>query len=119
MDMKPTASRSRGRSPSLAALLSFLWPGLGQLYIGKRRWAALFAVPPCWYCCSWRMGCVRGLWSSRRDFADPSFSLAAVVIVLLFGVWRLAAVAHAFAERRAAQDAPDFSTGWWWPRSPR
>jgi hypothetical protein len=37
MDTKPSSARGRRRSPSLAALLSFLWPGLGQLYAGKRR----------------------------------------------------------------------------------
>ena len=31
------------RSPALATFLSFLWPGLGQLYIGARRAALIFA----------------------------------------------------------------------------
>lgn len=33
------------RSAALAALLSFLWPGLGQGWVGKRLRAALFAAP--------------------------------------------------------------------------
>ncbi|MGD0410045.1 MAG: LCP family protein [Candidatus Limnocylindrales bacterium] len=97
----PTA-RSRGRSPSLAALLSFLWPGLGQLYIRKRREAALFAVPAVLVLLLLAYELRQGIVVFAARFADPSFSLAAVAIVLLFGAWRLAAVAHAFAggERR-------------------
>ena len=33
------------RSAALAALLSFLWPGLGQGWVGKRLRAVLFALP--------------------------------------------------------------------------
>jgi TM2 domain-containing membrane protein YozV len=33
------------RSPPVAAALSFLWPGLGQLYAGRTRAALLFAAP--------------------------------------------------------------------------
>jgi LCP family protein required for cell wall assembly len=33
------------RSAVIAALLSFLWPGLGQGWVGSRRRAILFAVP--------------------------------------------------------------------------
>lgn len=33
------------RSPALAALLSFLLPGLGQLYVGRPRRALLFLIP--------------------------------------------------------------------------
>ncbi len=35
----------RGRSASAAAFLSFLWPGLGQGYAGRRRAAIGFALP--------------------------------------------------------------------------
>ena len=34
-----------GRSPVAAAALSFLWPGLGQLFLGRRAWAVIFTVP--------------------------------------------------------------------------
>ncbi|MGZ6213875.1 MAG: hypothetical protein ACXWMG_02875, partial [Candidatus Limnocylindria bacterium] len=32
-------------SAVVAALLSFLWPGLGQGWVGSRRRALMFAVP--------------------------------------------------------------------------
>ncbi len=100
----PTA-RGRERSPSLAALLSFLWPGLGQLYTGKRRLAALFALPAVVVLLVLAYQLRQGLVVFAARFADPSFSLAAVAIVLVVGAWRLAAVTHAFAsgERRRAR----------------
>ena len=36
---------SAGRSPSLTAFLSFLWPGLGEWYAGSAQRALLFAIP--------------------------------------------------------------------------
>jgi len=44
-DPSPPAVDSRPRRPWLAALLSFLFPGLGQAYAGRRRAALIFAVP--------------------------------------------------------------------------
>src|SRR4029079_5936364 len=48
LDSASVISRSRGldrRSPSVAAFLSFLWPGLGHLSGARRKAAALFAAP--------------------------------------------------------------------------
>jgi LCP family protein required for cell wall assembly len=44
-DPSPPAVDSRPRRPWLAALLSFLFPGLGQAYAGRQRAALVFAVP--------------------------------------------------------------------------
>src|SRR3954452_17168674 len=33
------------RSPALAAILSFLFPGLGQIYAGRTRRGLLWAIP--------------------------------------------------------------------------
>ncbi|MDP8905374.1 MAG: LCP family protein [Chloroflexota bacterium] len=38
-------SRHRRRSPTLAAALSLVFPGVGQLYVGRPRRAALIALP--------------------------------------------------------------------------
>ena len=38
------APPSAGRSPSLTAILSFLWPGLGHWYTHRPRAALLFAA---------------------------------------------------------------------------
>ena len=38
-------SSSQRRHPAIAAFLSFLFPGLGQAYLGERRLALLLGVP--------------------------------------------------------------------------
>jgi predicted membrane protein len=105
-----TVTRGNGRSPSLAALLSFLWPGLGQLYIRKRRSAALFAVPAVLVLLLFVYALRRGpVVFAAQLFADRTVGLAAVAILLLVGVWRLAAVVHAFVggERRKTRRVVD------------
>jgi LCP family protein required for cell wall assembly len=96
LDTEQPSARGRGRSPSLAALLSFLWPGLGQLYTGKRRAAALFAVPAVLVLLLLVYELRQGLVVFGARFADPAFSRDAAAIVVLLGAWRLAAVVHAF-----------------------
>ena len=91
------ATRPRGRSPRLAASLSFLWPGLGQLYLGRLRLAAIFAVPSVVVVLLLAYGLRRGpVVFAAQLFADRAFGLAAVAILILFGVWRLVAVIHSF-----------------------
>jgi LCP family protein required for cell wall assembly len=85
------------RSPSVAALLSFLWPGLGQLYAGKRRLAAIFAVPAVLALLLLAYQLRQGPLVFIARMADPSFSFAAAVIVILLGALRLVAVVHPFA----------------------
>jgi len=92
---EPTA-RGRERSPSLAALLSFLWPGLGQLYIGKRRLAGFFAVPALLVALLLAYQLRQGPVVFLARFAEPAFSRAAAVLVVLAGAWQLTAVVHAF-----------------------
>ena len=96
-----TVTRGNGRSPSLAALLSFLWPGLGQLYLRNRRAAAIFAVPALLVLLLLAYEMRQGPVVFGARFIDPAFSRAAAVVVLALGVWRLAAVVHAFVEGEA------------------
>jgi LCP family protein required for cell wall assembly len=79
-----------------------LWPGLGQLYTGKRRLAALFAVPALLVLVLLAYELRQGPVVFLARFADPAFSRAAAVVVVLLGSWQLAAVVHAFVsgERR-------------------
>ena len=96
LDKNTPSLRGRRRSPSLAALLSFLWPGLGQFYLGKRRLAALFAVPALVVLLILTYQLRQGVVVFAARFADPAFSLAAIAIVVVVAVWRLASVVHAF-----------------------
>ena len=89
--------RGRRRSPSIAAFLSFLWPGLGQWYAGSARSALLFALPVL------TVAVVLGLQllGGAADFAigllTPSTALTVVILVGLLGVWRLISMASAMA----------------------
>ncbi|HEX7492140.1 MAG TPA: LCP family protein [Candidatus Limnocylindrales bacterium] len=92
-----TKNAGRRRSPSLAALLSFLWPGLGQLYLRNRRLAAVFALPSLMVIVLLAYGLRRGpIVFAVELFAERNVGLAAVAIVVLFGAWRLFSVVHAF-----------------------
>ena len=88
----------------MAALLSFLWPGAGQLYIGKRRAAALFAVPAVLALLLLAYQLSQGMVVfSLRLLADRSFGLAVIAIVILLGALRLTAVAHGFMNGEQAK----------------
>jgi LCP family protein required for cell wall assembly len=96
----------------VAALLSFLWPGLGQFYSGRRRLGVVFALPAL-------LALLLVVWQLREGVAvfgtrlavDQAYSTPAVVLILAAGAWRVASVIHAFlasappATRRAAQQA--------------
>jgi LCP family protein required for cell wall assembly len=93
---EPT-TQERGRSPRLAAFLSFLWPGLGQLYLANRRLAAIFAAPSAVVVVLVVYGLRRGPFVfAAQLFAERAVGLFALVILILFGAWRLASVVHAF-----------------------
>jgi LCP family protein required for cell wall assembly len=97
LDTESPTARGWGHSPALAALLSFLWPGLGQFYTGKRRLAAIFALPAALVLLLLAYELRRGPGVFAVRFVEPAVSLVAAVIVILLGAWRLAAVTHAFA----------------------
>ncbi|HVM30387.1 MAG TPA: LCP family protein [Candidatus Limnocylindrales bacterium] len=92
-----------GRSPGLAALLSFLLPGLGQLYAGRPRRALLFLVPAL---LTWGVilaALAGGWWALFGLLVRPAvlnvLLLVNVVLLLLHG---LAVVdAYALTRRRA------------------
>src|SRR5450759_5119091 len=81
LDSNTPTTRGRGRSRSLAALLSFSWPGLGQFYLGNRRLAALFAIPALLILLILTYQLRQGVVVFGARFADPAFSLAAIAIV--------------------------------------
>jgi LCP family protein required for cell wall assembly len=95
------AARPQAVSPALAALLSFLWPGAGQLYAHRRFAAVLFAVPAFAIAAIVLIGAQRGLAVLVARLLDPQVAAAVVVVVLAFGLWRLLAVLHAFGSADA------------------
>lgn len=94
----PTADRPSQpaqRSGAVAALLSAIFPGLGQAYLGDRRTALIFAAPVI------ALFAFGALLLTNRGAAlrvlDPTVSFGLVVVVVLFGLWWLAAVYHAWS----------------------
>jgi LCP family protein required for cell wall assembly len=104
LDTNSEPTTGKGRSPSLAAILSFIWPGLGQLYIGNRRMAALFLAPTVLLVAILAYQLRQGVVVFGARFADPEFCLAALVVVLLIAVWRIAAVTNAFQKGQKRSD---------------
>ena len=82
--------------PWLAAFLSFLWPGLGQLYAGRRRQALVFAVPALVVLLIVLFEARQGLDVLVARFVDPAFAVGALLIILALGALRIAAVVHAY-----------------------
>jgi LCP family protein required for cell wall assembly len=85
----------RGRSSSVAAFLSFLWPGAGQWYRGRRRAALLYALPVL----AVAIGAIVQILGGAQDLAlelfAPSFSLTILILIILMGLWRLVAMLDA------------------------
>ncbi|HEX5015821.1 MAG TPA: LCP family protein [Candidatus Limnocylindrales bacterium] len=82
-------------SPSIAAALSFLWPGLGQWYAGRPREAAIFAVPVIalfLVAIVWLAG---GLDQAVIDLLIPGVALMFILLVIADGAWRLMSLLHA------------------------
>ncbi|MEY2470035.1 MAG: polyisoprenyl-teichoic acid--peptidoglycan teichoic acid transferase [Actinomycetota bacterium] len=83
------------RSGAVAAFLSFIFPGLGQAYLGDRRRALMFAAP---------VIAVIGIAvlvlllnrSAAVRILDPSVSFALAIVVILLAIWWFAAVLHAW-----------------------
>jgi LCP family protein required for cell wall assembly len=97
LDTKTPVARGRGRSPSLAAALSFLWPGLGQFYTGNRREAVLFAIPPVLVTLALLYVLRQGpVVFAARIFAERALGLATVLVIIVAGAWRLVSIARAY-----------------------
>ena len=96
------------RSPQLAAFLSFLWPGLGQWYVGRRRSAAMFAIPVALAFGAIAIQASHGIPQFALELFTPSLALTALVLVVLLGAWRLISIVDAtsaIGERRASGSA--------------
>jgi LCP family protein required for cell wall assembly len=87
--------RRRSGSPYAAAFLSFLWPGLGHLYAGRQRGAALFALPMLGIVLVVAIQALVAPAQLAALLLDPSSALTIVILILLVAAWRLLAMADA------------------------
>lgn len=93
--------RGAGRSTSLALLLSFLWPGLGQLYQGRRRTAMLYALPVLVAALLVVIQIAGGLEGFVASMLDPTVALTLVILIALLGAWRLISMGDAVLAPRS------------------
>lgn len=82
------------RSGAVAALLSFIFPGLGQAYLGDRRMALAFSLPVVLLIAFAVVALsVRG---AAFRLLDPSVSLVLLAVIVALGLWWIAGVWHAW-----------------------
>lgn len=89
--------RPGARSPHVAAFLSFVWPGLGQWYVGRHRPAALFALPVIGVIALLVLGVLGGVGQLATLLLTPSSAMTVVILVGLLAAWRLLSIADALS----------------------
>jgi polyisoprenyl-teichoic acid--peptidoglycan teichoic acid transferase len=96
---EPAASPTRTRSPLIAALLSFLWPGLGQAFQGRRRLAAVYALSFL-AIAGWAVAQLGdGLVGFGLNMLDDGYALTVALMAALAGLIRVAATAQPLLRR--------------------
>ena len=83
------------RHPAIAAFLSFLFPGLGQAYLGERRLAVLLAVPVLVLILAAVLAVAIGGTAALNSAASATFLTALLVLDLALMAWRLFAIGEA------------------------
>ena len=87
------------RRTAIAALLSFVFPGLGQFFIGLRRAAAVFAAPVLVLIVLVLLQLLRGVDTFAAQMIAPSFALITLFVIVVLGIWRLVSIGHAAGVR--------------------
>ena len=98
----------KDKSAAVAALLSFIVPGLGHLYLGRRRQALVFALPPILVAVVICLALLVGVDGVLANLITPSGSLTALILILLAGGWRVVVMLDAvmIVRRKAGLRAP-------------
>jgi LCP family protein required for cell wall assembly len=93
---QPAAAKSASRWRVLIpGVLSFLWPGLGQIFMGKRRAGIVFAVPAVLFLAMALLQVATNPVLFAVSLWDESYVELVIVGLAVFGAWRVAAVLHA------------------------
>lgn len=113
---EPPLSSASARSPNsralLAALLSFVFPGIGQAYNGQSRLARLLAAPPLVIIC---VVIVLALVARSQVLSwlfDVRFLIGLIALDVALLTWRLVAIvqAHAHRERPSPRSPATWAT---------
>jgi LCP family protein required for cell wall assembly len=107
-----TSTRAPRRSATVAVLLSFIWPGLGQAYQRRYRAALVYAVPIA-VVLGWAAleAVTRGLQGIALDLFDPAYAQTVLILGLIVGAWRLVAMIDALLFARRAGGRVALATG--------
>jgi LCP family protein required for cell wall assembly len=98
--------QSRARFPSLGAVLSFLFPGLGQLYSGQPTVAAVLATPVVILIVGGLIAYLLVADRIQSALFNTQFLTGLLALDLALLMWRLFAIAHVGLARPVAQ-VPD------------
>ncbi|HSH21125.1 MAG TPA: LCP family protein, partial [Candidatus Caenarcaniphilales bacterium] len=88
------------RSGATAALLSFIFPGLGQAYLRQKRLALVFALPVLVVVGLALLQLRDGISRLALKLLDPAVALVAFFVVVGLGLWRAGSVLHAWRAAR-------------------
>ena len=88
-------SSSPRRHPAIAAFLSFLFPGLGQAYLGERRLALLLAVPVLVLLLAAVLAVAIGGTATLNSAMSAGFLTALIALDVALMAWRLFAIGEA------------------------
>jgi LCP family protein required for cell wall assembly len=97
-----TTHRPQPRNAGLAAFFSFLFPGLGQEYVGARRAAVTFAAPVLLLVLAVLAARLLLVDRLRNDLFSTAFLTAALLVNIGLLGWRLLAIGHAALAARPA-----------------
>jgi polyisoprenyl-teichoic acid--peptidoglycan teichoic acid transferase len=86
---------SQRRHPAIAAFLSFLFPGLGQAYLGERRLALMLAVPVLVLLLAGALAVAIGGTAALNSAVSAGFLTGLVALDLAIMAWRLFAIGEA------------------------
>ncbi|MHB8960816.1 MAG: LCP family glycopolymer transferase, partial [Candidatus Limnocylindrales bacterium] len=107
-----TARSTRRRSPAIAALASFIFPGLGHLILGRRRSALLYAAPVLILLALVGLRVLSdGLDVLALEMFSPTLSLTVLGIVVVLGLWWAIALVDAFSAAGGRRPWRRLSTG--------
>lgn len=103
--LRLSLSGTSERSGVVAAALSFLFPGLGQAYLGQRRNAILFAAPVVVLIVVVLLMILNeGVTRFGLRFSNPTFALVAAFVAAIAAAWWAVALTNAF--RRGRRGSP-------------
>jgi LCP family protein required for cell wall assembly len=84
------------RSGTVAAVLSFIFPGLGQGYLRQPAMGVLFALPVVVVALIALLPLSEGLTRAALMLLDSTIALVALVAIVQIGIWRALSVVHAW-----------------------